>query len=1610
MEIKTVKLKTHPRNFSEENLIVNIEQLNKEKIKLQIGAIIELFPPDGQNQERRKNHLFLEIKSLSPDVQARATPLSINAELASEFRLAGLRDICIRVVDSAEISLDLIELSIKDQALTRSDMWRFTSSLAGKCVFSNQKLEFAGMRAQVHRLWTIGDTVRSGSVSNTTRVLYRSSSAHMLLFIQIGVEMWDFDLSGNFYFDKAVEGFLKDLFQKWKDHSCSHEVTVMFFWRMYYSVSSRDQFPEYARRSIRQNKKGEYYQDFYKVIMDADGPQHEISSILLAIKKSFLGLSLKCTDTSLPSGQVSSSTSGNVLEAINLALNVFENKHSDVNFGVTGQQLIIVTPGQGVFDVDYDLSRLTKDRVMDRGVAVDVVCLNPQPLHAIPLFKFYRPDGDIYNIPHWMNYSCYDPQYVWDKFRFHPKLLISDHLINQYMKSNTQSTCKRCVNHENVRSPLEWVDYDEFDASVFKPNGTNVQSNYTPRRQRRIRTLSHESERLSLKPKTSGIVFNVGTPNSSDSGDDTPFVEHEEHTAVGSGSGLNPKTVIIPMSKRSSAKELSSGPVHVPRGSRARHHSTNELENTPQDRIMMGDVESMILSYTTSMESFKQQSHRPSITSNLGGLPPPRKKKPLINPFDPKKVHSELTAHHRRWIHAFPRNAEGQMFQQHHMGGGGAERDTPPSPARSQRSVESSESHSTRSSQLDAPTLLPAPTESFVGVGTLKVSPAHRPLDGNLGNTLSQWEGHYKSPSPMTMSEVGNMSETQAGLEARTVLCGRQLVCSEGLERWGENFASVKRTGTDWQSLTEPASLPITCDYFPSNSDLSHDFVEHPFTVVVSTLDSSSSTNQNNLAWRSSHPNMNTFQAFREMISQRIIQGFQLVFEEGVGGLFSLNQSLSDLEKEVHNQKSSPNRHSSSFHKLNIIHVKMSLGRLFHHLELNYPDILVHIYKSKSSIDNYTFNYTYQLCADDPRIFHTTYTDFVATRTADYNWNYLDQHVCGYQDFEQLQESQRYFSCRFLLLPRDFHPSGNHSMCEELVAGFVKFVDFLNHIKRGHHTEKARRGNTYRLSLPIVITTQHSTQLPGLHPGSEVLPEIVEEGPKQDSPGLAPPSIEKGSWVGGIVKSPSLHRLKSDEARKQGGGGKKVETLGGGAGLASVGMLVQRSKSKEELPLEKSDIRYSSVPKKAKTKDEILQELKKVLMDDQLVQASSSLDITLLQEMKEGLEVIPPHAGLKSGCIVGTEAVKWMIENKKLSRADAVELLQKMFAQKCLMHASNDSTVGFVDGYYLYTMPPLYQDSQDDQTSHSGDASHHDAFSKYWFEMAIEMPSDEEGAGPESPVSISSTTTVFTSLDHSPTLYYRGVRRKDSVSSSLHQAASDMVEMNPDTNAKSDRPEWCYVHYDKTYNPKKAFQLEFQWVASTPCLLYQLMQVWVHKASLCSFYLVPAPSKSTFHQSSDACHFRKRHFIPLNLPSRIANMWMEWDADTLLKNVSKLLSGITNSFGFLIDPSPGPQDTQQDGSSLSTIYVHHTGCAFLHSLASTMVAEPPGEDGIASLCRLSCGFYWYKNYLAMKQKGLGTGVPKHDTLLADFTSLCSNEKEKLQLLYNQVFESYSSDD
>lgn len=36
------------------------------------------------------------------------------------------------------------------------------------------------------------------------------------IFLQMTSEMWEFDFLGDTYFEKAVDGFLVDLFEKWR--------------------------------------------------------------------------------------------------------------------------------------------------------------------------------------------------------------------------------------------------------------------------------------------------------------------------------------------------------------------------------------------------------------------------------------------------------------------------------------------------------------------------------------------------------------------------------------------------------------------------------------------------------------------------------------------------------------------------------------------------------------------------------------------------------------------------------------------------------------------------------------------------------------------------------------------------------------------------------------------------------------------------------------------------------------------------------------------------------------------------------------------------------------------------------------------------------------------------------------------------------------------------------------------------------------------------------------------------------------------------------------------------------------------------------------------------
>jgi hypothetical protein len=66
---------------------------------------------------------------------------------------------------------------------------------------------------------------------------------------------------------------------------------------------------------------------------------------------------------------------GNVLEAINLTLNVLEKHYMDRDVQRTGNSIVLISAGSGVFAVDARLARVTKQRMMDNGIGMDMLSL-----------------------------------------------------------------------------------------------------------------------------------------------------------------------------------------------------------------------------------------------------------------------------------------------------------------------------------------------------------------------------------------------------------------------------------------------------------------------------------------------------------------------------------------------------------------------------------------------------------------------------------------------------------------------------------------------------------------------------------------------------------------------------------------------------------------------------------------------------------------------------------------------------------------------------------------------------------------------------------------------------------------------------------------------------------------------------------------------------------------------------------------------------------------------------------------------------------------------------------------------------------------------------------
>ncbi|KAI5636291.1 vacuolar membrane-associated protein iml1 domain-containing protein [Phthorimaea operculella] len=572
--MKSFKLIVHQANFKPVDLIINLKDYPGLKEK----DIVEIYHPENDYPR-----LLLQVTSVDAPGRTKDT-----------------------------ITLDSVELTFKDQYMGRSEMWRLKNHLVSTCVYLNKKIEYCGgaIRCQVYEMWSQGDRVACGVITEDTKIVFRSSTSMVYLFIQMSSEMWDFDIHGDLYFEKAVNGFLADLFAKWKKHGSNHEVTIVLFSRTFYKAKSLEEFPHHMKECLQKDYRGRFYEDFYRVAVQNERYE-DWSNVLLQLRRLFTDYQKivlqyhERSNMEIPTAINSTAAQGNFLEVLNMSLNVFEKHYLDRCFDRTGQLSVVITPGVGVFEVDRELTNVTKQRIIDNGVGSDLVCVGEQPLHAVPLLKFHNKDNNInsiddYSMPHWINLSFYSTNKKVAYSNFIPRIKLPPRKSQEPLKKMYEDDKGKLLKEDEYMHNSIF-DYDAYDAQVFQ-----------------------------LPPAHSTCVQRV---------------PRTKKTSVAGLEGIRRSPPATALHYR----KMSDPDIH--------HSLADILANANKNGIDSGS------DATDSPMSSTRLSPRSSITSNK---PVIRTGRALINPFDPSHVTVKLTSNRRRWTHIFPKGPTGVLIQQHH--------------------------------------------------------------------------------------------------------------------------------------------------------------------------------------------------------------------------------------------------------------------------------------------------------------------------------------------------------------------------------------------------------------------------------------------------------------------------------------------------------------------------------------------------------------------------------------------------------------------------------------------------------------------------------------------------------------------------------------------------------------------------------------------------------------------------------------------------------------------------------------------------------------------------------------------------------------------------------
>ncbi|KAL3311647.1 GATOR complex protein depdc5 [Cichlidogyrus casuarinus] len=689
----------------------------------------------------------------------------------------------MELANPADYSLEFIEICFRDQYFSRTDLHRLSIGLRETIAYFGERIDFpSNAKVQICELWKDGTKVFCGYVDKNTKIVFRSFSAVIHIFVQMSCEMWHVDEFQNLYWEKSIS-YLKDLiFRAWAENNCNHDVTLVLFTRVFLFFKS-DSDPRKSNLCV--DYLGRSYVDFFRVIVQNEHySQDEWRRVMTTIKNAFASFRETLLDflNSSFEGvtfQISNSCDGNYLETLNINMNLYEGYSVDRNFDRTGKCCHVISPGSGVFVVNRNLLSFTKERFLDCGVDIDLICLGTQPLHSVPLLIVFKNDHLDQNcpelhVPHWVHVSFY----------------------------RTAQELSQCLDsHSALRVQMHKPDVNDKQVLSAHGKGTGraVQQYISSREKDRRLKYMEMCTRKKSPPITQETVTVKESPE---------FEMHDGMSdASSSSSTRSTRSSFSVDDEQQSSTELRKLPGHRSMSVDIKADSVAALAGqvSTMARSMPHKNSSNLFHRSVQLKHLqvsKSQSIFGHMTAGAFAL-----KLPSVWP-DSRRV----SADQRRWAHVKPRDSNGRMINQHH------------------------EIFSNQSVLPILKTIKPSYNLSRVWADYFEFLRTVRAgfVAGNNAKLarLSELQFHEicESHRLQVCQKLAKLSRT----------------CSE-VTREDKNYDLDKLllppshpnqfVGVDWKSLTAPACLPLTTDYFPDKTELRREnYLSHENQVITERI------------------------------------------------------------------------------------------------------------------------------------------------------------------------------------------------------------------------------------------------------------------------------------------------------------------------------------------------------------------------------------------------------------------------------------------------------------------------------------------------------------------------------------------------------------------------------------------------------------------------------------------------------------------------------------------------------------------------------------------------------------------------------------------------------